>query len=107
MQVYDKMLRIHHGHNIKYQGGVGGISVPAGKAISQWDKERSAYLDIFGHYHQLEMDTGTSKYVLNGSIVGYNAFAVSIKAGFEQPKQGFMLIDKHRGKTVTAPIFVR
>jgi len=107
LNVYDKIIRIHHGHSIKYSGGIGGISIPANKAISQWDKERTAYLDIFGHYHQLQTDTGSFKYVLNGSNVGYNAFAVSIKASYEPPKQAFFLIDKDRGKTVSAPIFVR
>lgn len=108
LNVYDKLIRFHHGDYIKYQGGVGGLTIPANKAISQWDKERMAYLDVFGHYHQLMLDTGsTSKFVMNGSIIGYNAYAVSIKASYEQPKQAFFLIDKHRGKTFSAPIFVR
>lgn len=108
LTVYDKVIRFHHGDYIKYQGGVGGLTIPANKAISQWDKERVAYLDVFGHYHQLMLDTGSSsKFVMNGSIIGYNAYALSIKASYEEPKQAFFLIDKHRGKTISAPIFVR
>jgi hypothetical protein len=43
---------------------------------------------------------------VNGSLVGYNAFALSIKAGFEPPKQAFFLIDKSVGKTVVTPIIL-
>jgi hypothetical protein len=108
LDVYGRTIRFHHGHNIKFGGGMGGIVTPVSKAISQWDKQRHAYLDVFGHFHTLMLDTGTAgKFVSNGSIVGYNAFAVAIKATYDEPKQAFFLIDKHRGKTITAPIFVR
>ena len=108
LNVYDRVIRFHHGHNIKYGGGVGGISIPAVKAIAQWDKQKSAYLDVFGHFHTLMLDTGTNgKFVSNGSIVGYNAYGMAIKATYDEPKQAFFLIDKQRGKTVAAPIFVR
>ena len=107
VDIYDYKIRFHHGHALNYGGGVGGVTIPVAKAISQWDKETKAYLDVFGHFHTLMMDTGTSKFVLNGSLVGYSPFAVRIKAPYEPPKQAFFLIDKHRGKTISAPIFVR
>lgn len=106
VDVYDYTIRFHHGDNLRYWGGIGGITTPATKAISSWDKERPAYLDVFGHFHTQMLDTGTHKFVSNGSLIGYNPFAVSIKASYEVPKQSFFLIDKHRGKTVSAPIFV-
>jgi hypothetical protein len=34
LKVYDQTLRFHHGHAVKYGGGVGGIFIPAYKAIS-------------------------------------------------------------------------
>jgi hypothetical protein len=101
VKVYDQVIRFHHGHNIRYQGGVGGVFIPAFKAINQWNKGQRADIDCFGHFHQMR-DGGN--FLLNGSIVGYNAYALSIKAEFEPPKQTFFLIDKKRGKTVTAPI---
>lgn len=100
-QVYGKTLRFHHGHAINYQGGIGGIFIPAFKAISQWDKMRQADLDIFGHFHQ-HKDGG--KFVSNGSLIGFNTYALSIKADFEPPKQTLMLIDKDRGRTCTWPV---
>lgn len=71
------------------------------KAIAAWDRSIRADLDVFGHYHTA-MDGG--KFVSNGSLIGYNAFAVAIKAPFEKPKQMTFLIDKKRGKTIVAPI---
>lgn len=40
-------------------------------------------------------------------MIGYNPYAVSIKASFEKPNQTFFLINKrHCAKTMVAPIFV-
>jgi hypothetical protein len=103
VQVYDQMIRFQHGHAIKYGGGVGGIYVPVNKAIAQWDRAKRADLNIFGHFHQ-QIDGGN--FVCNGSLIGYNAFALSIKASFEKPKQTLLLIDKKRGRTCLWPIFV-
>lgn len=103
LQVYDQTIRFQHGHMVKYQGGVGGIYIPVNKAISQWNKARHANLDVFGHFHQLR-DGGN--FICNGSLIGYNAFALSIKADYEKPKQALFLIDKKRGRTCTWPILV-
>lgn len=101
LDIYGKTVRFHHGHAINYQGGIGGIFIPAFKAISQWDKAQRADLDVFGHFHQSK-DGG--KFLCNGSLIGYNAFALSIKADYEQPKQTLFLMDKKRGRTCTWPI---
>lgn len=103
VQVYDTAIRFHHGHAVKYGGGVGGIYIPVNKAIAQWSKARHADLDVFGHFHQMR-DGGN--FLCNGSLIGYNAFALSIKADYEQPKQLLFLIDKKRGRTCTWPILV-
>lgn len=98
------VIRFHHGHALKYAGGVGGIFIPAFKAISQWDKARRADLDVFGHFHQMK-DGG--KFISNGSLVGYNDFALMIEADYEKPKQVFFIINhKRKEKTTTSPIFL-
>jgi len=107
IDVYNFVLRFHHGDYIKYGGGVGGITIPVNKAIAQWNKEKKADLDVFGHYHQLKLHTGSDNFVCNGSNIGYNAYAISIKAAYELPSQAFFLLDEKRGKTISAPIFVR
>lgn len=103
VQVYEWTVRFQHGHAIKYGGGVGGLFIPAYKAIAQWNKAKRADLDCFGHFHQTK-DGGN--FLCNGSLVGYNAFALSIKADYEPPRQTLFLIDKKRGRTCTWPILV-
>jgi hypothetical protein len=103
LDIYDMTVRLHHGHAIKYQGGIGGLFIPAYKAVSAWSKARWADLDIFGHFHQSK-DGGS--FICNGSLIGYNAFALSIKADYEPPKQTLILLDKHRGRTSVWPILL-
>jgi len=104
VDVYDYKVRLHHGHAIRYAGGVGGIFIPVNKAIAQWNKGRTVDLDVFGHFHQFK-DGGN--FICNGSLIGYNAFALSIKADYEKPKQAFFLVDKKRGKSIVAPIWLQ
>jgi len=104
LKIYDQNIRLHHGHAINYQGGIGGIFIPAFKAISQWDKARPVDLDLFGHFHQCK-DGG--KFISNGSLIGFNAYALSIKADYEEPKQQLFMIDKKRGRTCTWPILLK
>lgn len=101
IDIYNRQCRFHHGHSIRFQGGVGGLTIPVNKAISQWNKARSAFIDCFGHYHT---SMSLSNFVGNGSLIGFNAFAISIKADFERPQQSMFLIDKTRGKTVSIPL---
>lgn len=103
LTVYDKTIRFHHGHAIKYGGGIGGLFIPTYKAISQWEKGRHADLDVFGHFHQSK-DGGN--FLCNGSLIGYNTFALSIKADFERPQQTLFLVDKKRGITCRWPILL-
>jgi hypothetical protein len=104
MSVYGRNIRFHHGDALKYNGGVGDISIGVNKAIAAWNKSPNrADLDIFGHWHRYQQN---SNWLCNGSLVGYNAFALSIKASFEPPLQTYFLLDKKRGRTMTAPIYL-
>jgi hypothetical protein len=60
-------VRLHHGSGIRYQGGVGGISIPLNKAIASWNEGRRADLDILGHWHQFAR-LQNDKAVLCGSL---------------------------------------
>jgi len=104
LQVYDKVLRFHHGDAIQYGGWVGWITIPVNKAIAQWNQVKHADIDCFWHFHQF---INQKNFVSNGSLIGYNAYANRIKASYEEPQQAFFLIDRDRGKTITAPIFVK
>jgi len=102
VEVYGFTVCFSHGHAVRYAGGIGGLSIPLNKAIAQWQKLRTVDLYCMGHWHSF-LDNGNA--IVNGSLIGYNAFAVFIKANFERPKQSFFLVDKKRKcKTVTTPI---
>lgn len=99
------VVRKIHGYEVKFGGGVGGLTIPLNKAIAQWDIAVRANLTELGHFHQL-FDGGN--FIANGSLIGYNTFAQAIKAKFEEPKQAFYLIHARNGgqKSVTAPIWL-
>lgn len=98
------VIRFHHGHQISYSGGLSGLHAPVQKAIANWNRARFVDLDVFGHFHQ-RIDGGN--FILNGSLVGYNAYATSIKAAYERPSQTFFLINReYCGKSMTAAIYV-
>ena len=101
--IYDCVLRMHHGDNVKYGGGVGGITIPLNKAIANWNTVRKADVDVLGHWHCLQ---SAGNYFLNGSVVGYGAYSVFVKAPFEPPKQGLFLVEPGKKKTDEFPIFL-
>lgn len=103
VDVYDKVCRFHHGHAIQYQGGVGGLYIPGKKKCAQWNKARPAHRDFFGHFHQ---DLNDTMFTCNGSLIGYNSYAVRIGAEYEPPKQSIVLVDKRRGFTGKWPIYL-
>lgn len=98
------VVRMHHGHGMNYGGGIGGLTIPVNKAISQWNKGTKADLDVFGHFHT---SLNYNNFVSNGSLIGYNAYALRIKADYERPSQSFFLINKKwNAKSIHTPIFV-
>lgn len=103
-KAYGFDLHFHHGDETNYQGGVGGITIPLNKAVGQWDKAKRCHYHHFGHWHQY-IDSG--RIVVNGSVIGFNSYAMSIKAEPEEPQQFFYLLDSKRGKTGKHPIWVR
>lgn len=103
LDIHGWTVRFLHGHAVNYQGGVGGITIPINKAVAQWDKQRAAHLTCMGHFHQLTFGSG---FVVNGSLIGHNAFATWIKAAPEPPRQAFFLIDSQHGLTVRAPVLL-
>lgn len=89
-----KRIRFHHGDAIKYQGGIGGITVPVIKAIRNWDDGLDADLDVFGHWHQFLRHP---KFVACNCLIGYSAYAQKIvKAPYSLPSQTYLVIDRER-----------
>jgi hypothetical protein len=103
VEVFGKTLHFSHGDDCRYLGGVGGITIPLNKATDAWNKVAPAHYSHYGHFHQL-FDGGS--WLVNGSVIGYNAFAMSIKASPEPPQQWFYVLDSKRGRTARSPIWV-
>lgn len=99
------VIRFHHGHAIKYGGGIGGITIPTNKAIAAWDAVKRADLTCFGHWHQFQW-LRAGRYVANGSVIGHSAYATRIKAAYEPPCQACIVIDHGRHEVTKAmPIY--
>ena len=99
------LVRFHHGHAIRFGGGVGGLTIPANKAIANWNISRRVSLDVFGHWHCFSWLP--YRFVANGCLIGHNAFADRIKAEFQPPSQSLIIIDHdHNRVTKVLPIFV-
>lgn len=103
VDVYKTKLRFHHGDDVRYEGGVGGLTIPLNKAIAQWNKTKRVDVDVLGHWHTR---INSRDFVVNGSLIGYTPFAIRIKASYEPPSQSFFLVHPEKGKTVEVPIFV-
>lgn len=103
INVYGYPIRVQHGHAVRYGGGIGGLTIPLNKAIAQWNKGKTAHLDIIFHWHQ---QTNTGNAIVNGSLIGFNAFCVRIKASFDKPKQKFFLFTSNGDVTGEEVIFL-
>jgi hypothetical protein len=102
--IMGRRVRFHHGDGLRYQGGVGGITIPVNKSIAQWNKATPVDFDIFGHWHTFLANYPT--WISCGSLMGYSEFSVEIKADFQHPTQTFIVIDRRYGLTQATPIFL-
>ena len=93
--LYGYTVRWHHGDEVKYRGGLGGITVPFyGRTGRQAQGGDLADLDVIGHHHSLQHPR---KLIINGSLIGYNPYAASKGFPFERPVQGSFCVDEdHR-----------
>jgi hypothetical protein len=103
VDVYSQIIHYTHGDEVKYMGGVGGLGIPLLKAVPMWDRVKPADIHCLGHHHTLR-DYGRA--IVNGSLIGYNAFAQSIRAEFEPPQQAMFYVDKERGKAMVTALWV-
>lgn len=105
VDILGRRVRFHHGDAIRYAGGSGGLSIPTNKAIDRWQSGVRCDYDIFGHWHQFCWNY-SRKWISCGALIGYNAYAVQIKAEYEPPSQTYILLDEMRGIVEVRPIFV-
>lgn len=95
-------IRFTHGDSINYQGGIGGLAIPLGKAIPAWDADVRADLTVMGHWHTAR-DFGHT--LVNGSLIGFTRYSRWIKAPFERPAQVAALLHPRFGKQDVGTIY--
>lgn len=103
---YDQTVLLTHGDQARGGGGIGGIWPPimrldARKAQRQAAVDLPYDLMVMGHWHQLVFGP---KFIVNGSLKGYDEYAYVENFGFEEPQQACWLMTPERGRTWTAPI---
>ena len=103
VEVYGKTLHFHHGDDVKYMGGVGGLGIPLLKAVPLWERVKAADVHCIGHHHTF---TDYGRIVVNGSLIGFGPYSQRIRAPFEPPQQAIFYMDSKRGKCMTSAIWV-
>jgi len=99
--IYEWRYRWIHGHEVRYNGGSGGVTIPLRKKIDRWNKSEWADVTCLGHFHTcVDLDYA----VINGSNKGYDPFAMAHGFEYEQPRQAFFLVDSEHGKRDFSPI---
>lgn len=89
--VYGGSVRWTHGDDVRYNGGIGGLTIPMRKAIDSWNQSHFAELTCCGHWHN---HIDEEDFIVNGSLIGYTAFAQAIKARYRPASQTMFLLDK-------------
>jgi hypothetical protein len=102
-EVYGRTIRFVHGDSIKYSNGIGGITIPVMKAINAWNTLKYADLTCMGHWHQRLV---LPDLMVNGSLIGYSPFSMTIRARFEPPSQNFSILEPKRFRSIDLPLWV-
>jgi hypothetical protein len=98
------LVRDAHGHQFKYQGGIGGLTIPLTKWVHRLDQSQACNYNRICHYHQY--GTPTPRTLMNGSLKGYDEYAAEHGFGYEPAQQAFALLDCSRNRIGgTFPIY--
>lgn len=103
IKAYDKVIRMSHMDHFNYQGGIGGVMIPLNRFLYKINDVIHADLTCGAHWHTYMTLPG---YLGNGSVIGYNEYALGKGFKPEPPKMHFQLLDKRRGFTMNTPIYL-
>ena len=101
IQIYDKTWLTGHGDHFGYMGGVGGVLIPFKRWMYKMGQISKVDKYAIGHWHT---NVNLPEGIINGSVIGYNAFAMGHAFTPEPPQQQFQLQDSKRGFTINTPI---
>ena len=105
--IYGHTFHQVHGDGFRSAGGVGGIYPSMLKYIARMDQMWAAQgrvidTHLFGHWHQYKVD---ERFIVNGSLKGYDEYARSGGFGFEPPRQAFIAVTPSRGVDLPKAIY--
>lgn len=107
-KVYDHAYLLTHGDQFRGGDGVIGVMGPIIRGDHK-KRSRNAQVNmdydtmIMGHFHQY---IHHSRFIINGSLKGYDEYAYSNNFGFEPPCQALWLTHPKYGQTYRMPVWV-
>lgn len=101
-----KCYMFAHGFQIKGSGTgtVCGIYPALNRLTMKWDRTFRQNKVFIGHFHSC---TSIPNAVVNGSIIGYNAFALSNGMPYEEPAQMYEVHDTIMGELLARKIYCK
>lgn len=93
-----------HGYQIKSAGSgtVCGIYPALNRLAMKWDRTFNQDKIYLGHFHTC---VSIPNATVNGSIIGFNSFALSNGFTYEEPAQMYEVFDSERGLLLTRKIY--
>ena len=93
-----------HGYQIKSAGSgtVCGIYPALNRLAMKWDRTFDQDKIYLGHFHSC---VSIPNATVNGSIIGFNSFALSNGFTYEEPAQMYEVYDSERGLLLTRKIY--
>ena len=107
-KVYNHAYLLTHGDSFRGGDGVIGVMGPIIRGDHK-KRSRNAQIDmdydtmIMGHFHQY---VHHGRFIINGSLKGYDEYAYAGNFPFEQPQQALWLTHPKHGITYRMPVYV-
>lgn len=95
LDVHGYPMLFHHGHAIRYGGGVGGLAVPLLRQVGRLHSDYDFRTLNVGHFHQRGVFQGGAAFC-NGSLVGANGYSRDHGMPSERPAQVAYSLDLER-----------
>ena len=102
LDVYGKKVLFCHGHQFRSAGGIGGIYPSMFKWYAKMNQTIQIDKAFIGHYHT---SIYTKDVCVNGSLKGYDAFAMGKGLAYEVPQQTYVILNEKRGFIFYSPVF--
>jgi hypothetical protein len=107
VDIYGHGQLMTHGDQVHGGGGIGGIYPPIMRLRARKQQRHlqvgSSFATLWmGHWHQY---LSTPSLIINGSLKGYDEYAMVSNFAYEQPQQALAVVTPERGITIQAPVF--